>query len=319
MSSAAFTVAAVLNWFWLGLTSALTLFVLRGMSSISKLPVSFKRCFVLAQVVSLIYLINVAVYSSIRAAGLIDIDEDTDKNTLAMNICEAHVAVAAGLMPLAYCYHSLFWFIRLEVTFAGAALILRVTKYEQRLTKGWIILTHCQCANLVILGSIKPQSVNKLGANFYSCFVSGRLLMIGQISGVIVVFVYLCYCIYLSYAFIHRLKIVFIKSSADITYAEKLAIRKTVVIAVTSCIVTVILILAIYVDIGQLFYSLVPLDIFLNTMFIACYFDFAQALYARVFCLCERYSDSFDQCCGVKAHNHPDNIVSANSLAIQDA
>ena len=320
MASPAFnhyTLSTVLGWIFVALVVYLTYYVLSGMQTVEKISKKWKRTFIIAQVCALIYLINRVVYYTLRADGIADIDEDNKSGDWQMVLCSTLLNLSVVFLTLAYVYYSWFWFIRLEIIFENAAKHIRVNEMEKRVMKYWSIGVHIYVCGLLVVAEIPPRKPVRQPGNVYSCRSNLMGSLIVQSTAGLSSVIYLCLIGYLCYAYIRRLKLIMASGSqrdnADgYTEKELLAVRKAAVITITSVICSGLLMCAFIVS-GH-WHFLIFLDMFLNCLFIACYFKFATTLYQRVFCLCERYSDHLDACCGLQ-QQLPGHVIQFSSSA----
>ena len=298
-----FMLSSILGWTILSLTFCVTIFVLRGIKNLPKLSVKWRNCFFKSQVLSYLFSINWTIYCTMRAADFGVIDQDTQSDDWQMIMCSGFVTILLGILPLCYCYFIWFWFIRLEIVFAKASNELKVSENEQRFMKLVVWVTHLASLTLMIIFNIPPRKRYKAGMGMYLCRANPDMALTISIASAIGTVSIICLLLYLCVAFIRRFKLVMISgfkhdnAMKGFSENEKLTLRKTVVIAVTSMACSLIL-LTVFVLKPHLVY-LMQFDFFLNTLFIACYFQFGKSLYDRVFCLCERYGNQIDQCCGV--------------------
>ena len=100
----------------------------------------------------------------------------------------------------------------------------------------------------------------------------------------------------IGWLFISKLRKVVTATENAVTQKEKLAVRKTTLIALTSICSTLLLNLTDALIINHRIVRLLNLDVVLNCLFIASYFEFGRDLYSVVFCICERNANQIDRC-----------------------
>ena len=272
--------------------------------------------FIAAQLWALSLLISGLIYFTMRAANYAVIKEDSERGDWQLRLCAMVLSISYATAPLAYGYYNWFWFIRLEITFAKAAESLRVSKFDHYLINTSVILTHIFSLISFVWANYAQNEPVKEGKNSYGC--NDRMPMSMALALSIGILSYLIVSAYLCYSFISRFRKVMLAKIQDsvssfsssgngngkidtkakacgFSEKEQLIVRKTAIIGVTTimCSTIILFINALFVP------FLVYIDIFLNTLFIAAYFQFGKSLYDWVFCLCEKNSDRIDRCCGV--------------------
>ena len=296
MVSSFYLTGVLFGWTFFFLTAYLTWYVLKGLEEVTNLVPKVRRCFMIAQSFALTFILSRSIYATLRLSEVVEIREESGRESWQVAYCTATGTVESGLLTLAYAYYAWFWYIRLHISFDNAASFWRISHRAQLLSKCWFAYMHIGPFIGVALVLMKPMVIVKVQKDVYSCIPSGNQLLLMLLFYVVGTLLYIVFAAYLCYAFVSRLKLVFTKSSARMDVNEQFALRKVVVIAVSSAICSMTLVLIYSLTFA---YAFAQFDMLLNTMFIACYFHFGKPIYDRVFCLCERYDERLNRCCGI--------------------
>ena len=249
------------------------------------MSVKWKQMFIAAQSFSLIYLIVRTLLDSLRSIGVLEL------STLA--------GIGVVLQNIAYGLYLWFWFIRLEITF-NQTKELAITQKEKNAMKVIFIIALIVSIFVCLVFLFSRTVHNKAGV--FTCYPHDDWYLLCQLLGLIAILIYLIFAIYLCVIYIVKLKTVLLlgemhDNSRGIDDCQRLAVRKTAVIAVTSLLCSALLLLAYVASNGDPMYA--AIDLLLNSLFITCYFQFAKPLYDVVFCLCERYNERLDGLVGI--------------------
>ena len=322
MSGYFYLLVTVTSWTFLLLVGALTWFVLNGMQGMKRLSLKWKRSFIGAQVFATILNVTGAAYSTMILSGYGKFDKDVKQHEWQIILCTVADSIGAAAVCLCYAYYGWFWFIRLEIIFEKAADSLKVSQFEHKCVYYWFIASHFEALLYMTLIHIRPIAVERVGGDEFVCMPNVTSDLLISLIALFSIFLYLCLSMYLCYAYIRRLKLVMLNRLKErgvggtvnrLSEKEKLLIRKTVIIAVTSVICSSIL---LFILIGYNNLVLPLFDLILNTLFIACYFQFGKPLYERIFCVCEKNSHWVNKLCGLgDSRDMPEKSMSLEPAA----
>ena len=306
-----FLVYAIDGWLGLFLTIGLTVFILHGMRTVPRLSVKWKRVFIVAQTYSLVFFLFRVTYFTMQASNATHVDEDTGANSFDMWLCSIVLSVGYVLCTLTYAYYVWFWFIRLEITFERSKT-LAISKFQKYAMNGVLIEFHVFCVIFFILPLISHEYDKRTNL----CAMDEKFNLISLILTGLIAISYPSLSFYLCVIYIKKLKAVMIQNKADkrtdLSITEKLTLRKTTFIAITSIAVSGLL-LALFTLTS--FQTFVTMDLVSNVLFIACYFRVGKPLYDRVFCLCEKHGNRMLLLCDIDADIDDSGLKRHKSIA----